>query len=297
MPNDVRQTLQKAVYDLKADSHNAEIAFFGGSFTAIDRDYMLSLLESTKPFIHHFKGIRISTRPDYIDDEVLILLKKYNITTIELGAQSMNDDVLSANDRGHSSDDVRNASRLIKAHGFKLGLQMMTGLYKSSHEADYDTALEFVKLRPDCVRIYPTIIMKNTELERLYNSGVYKPDTLEQSVELCAALLTLFDNEHIDVIRVGLHYSDSLIEGSVASGYHPAFRELCENRIFADKLDRALRNIDSKNIIIEVNPFSVSKLIGQKRANIKDLEQRGYKIKIDKDRSLSKYGLRIKNNR
>ncbi|MBQ5347927.1 MAG: radical SAM protein, partial [Ruminococcus sp.] len=124
-PEDVKSTIEIALSDLKDKTKEAEIAFFGGSFTAIDRNYMISLLEAAKPYISNFKGIRLSTRPDYIDDEILILLKKYNVTTIELGAQSMNDTVLNANNRGHNSDDVINSSNLIKSYGFNLGLQMM----------------------------------------------------------------------------------------------------------------------------------------------------------------------------
>jgi len=278
------------------NSVNYEIAFFGGSFTAIDREYMISLLEAVKPYISRFKGIRISTRPDYIDDEVLSVLKVYGVTTIELGAQSMDDNVLSANNRGHSSQDVINASRLIKSYSFNLGLQMMTGLYKSSFESDYNTALEFVKLKPDCVRIYPTVIMKDTALADLYHNGEYAPYALDDSVSLCSQIMMLFDDNNIDVIRVGLHYSDSLINGSLGGNYHPAFKELCENKIFLDKILKSIINTDYKDIIVTVNPASVSKLIGQNRSNIRALEEMGINIIIEKDKNLNKYDIFIKDN-
>ena len=157
----MRRTVETAVNSLKENTINSEIAFFGGSFTAIDREYMLSLLDATKPYIDCFNGVRISTRPDCIDEEILSLLKSYHVTAIELGAQSMSDEVLSQNERGHSAEDVRKASRLIKACGFELGLQMMTGLYGSSDDLDRMTAEEFIKLKPDTVRIYPTIVHLN----------------------------------------------------------------------------------------------------------------------------------------
>lgn len=168
--DDVTNAVKIAVDSLKENTKEAEIAFFGGSFTAIDREYMLELLDATKPFINSFKGIRLSTRPDCIDDEIVSLLKSYKVTSIELGAQSMDDEVLKLNERGHTADDVRNACRIIKNYGISLGLQMMTGLYGSDFYKDIYTADEFIKLRPDTVRIYPTVIMQDTELANLYNS-------------------------------------------------------------------------------------------------------------------------------
>ena len=277
------------------NTRNAEIAFFGGSFTAIDREYMLSLLEAAKPYINSFKGIRISTRPDYIDDDILILLKKYNVTTIELGAQSMRDEVLAANSRGHTAHQVIEAFKLIKSYGFNAGLQMMTGLYKATPELDMLTAKEFVKLNPDCVRVYPTVVIKDTELAGLFKSGEYKPYTLEESVDLCADILKLFYDNNIDVIRVGLHYSDSLVKNSLFDNYHPAFKELCESKILFDNVKNQLT--DYKNIRIYVNPASVSKLIGQKRSNIIELNSLGYSVSVDKDPSLLKYEVRVEEQR
>lgn len=260
---------------------NAEIAFFGGSFTAIDRGYMLSLLDATVPYIDRFKGIRISTRPDCIDDEILTILKGYNVTSIELGAQSMSDSVLSANDRGHTSSDVYTASSLIKSYGFSLGLQMMTGLYKSDEQTDIDTAKQFISIKPDTVRIYPTVILKDTALERLYTIGEYIPWDLDTSVDLCSKLLCMFNDAGINVIRLGLHHSDSLETNRVAGVYHPAFRELCESKIMLDKLLSLLDGRDKDSIYtVLVNKCSVSKLIGNKKSNLNRLYELGYNIKI-----------------
>lgn len=255
---------------------------------------MISLLEAAKPYINKFKGIRLSTRPDYINDEILILLKNYNVTTIELGAQSLDNSVLIANNRGHSSEDVINSSVLIKNYGFNLGLQMMTGLYKSDYNKDLYTANEFIKLNPDCVRIYPTVIMKNTQLERLYNLGKYIPYTLEQSVDLGATLIELFYKNNIDVIRVGLHFSDSLKKNDVAGIYHPAFKELCENKLLLRNIIDSLKTTDKKENIVYVNPKSLSKAIGQNKINIKKLNELGYNIRFKTDNKLNKYDVRIK---
>ncbi len=286
-------TVENAIKDLGEKTKDSEIAFFGGSFTAIEREYMLSLLEAVKPYINKFIGIRISTRPDYINDEILILLKNYNVTTIELGAQSMSDKVLNANNRGHSSDDVRKASELIKKYGFNLGLQMMTGLYMSDYESDIYTAKEFIKLNPDCVRIYPTVVMRNTELESLFLRKKYIPLTLNESVSLCSEIIKLFYENSIDIIRVGLHYSDSLTENDVAKNYHPAFKELCESKILLDNILENLKKYDDKYFTVYVNPKSLSKAIGQNKSNINTLNSLGYKINFKTDDKIDKYDIKI----
>lgn len=286
--------LKKALEDLKESSKNAEVAFFGGSFTAIDRSYMISLLEATKPYIDSFLGIRISTRPDYIDNKVLDILKSYNVTSIELGAQSMDDVVLSANNRGHNSDDVVNASKLIKSYGFSLGLQMMTGLYKSDINKDICTAEQFISLKPDTVRIYPTVIMKDTELANLYLNGEYVPYTLETSIDLCSQFIQMFIEENIQIIRLGLHYSDSLISNSYGNNYHPAFKELCENKIFYDRFVSKAESLRNKDIEVYINEKSLSKFLGQKKSNLLSFTELGYKIDIKFDNTLGKYDLYIK---
>ncbi len=282
-----------AVKDLNEKTKSAEIAFFGGSFTAIDRDYMISLLEAAKPYISRFYGIRISTRPDYIDEEVLSLLKSYGVTSVELGAQSMDDTVLAANNRGHSAADVVGASKLIKDFGFSLGLQMMTGLYKSDFNKDIYTSEQFINLKPDTVRIYPTVIMKDTELADLYLNKDFEPYTLSQSVDLCAKLIEMFYENGINIIRLGLHYSDSLVQNSLGDNYHPAFKELCENKIFFNKILTLAKEATDFNTVY-INQKSLSKFIGQKKSNLKTLYEMGYRFEIKFDNDLSKYDLYIK---
>ena len=274
-PLDVEQTLDKAASDLGERTKNAEIAFFGGSFTAIDRTYMLSLLDATKKFRDKFCGIRISTRPDYID---------------------MSDDVLFANDRGHSAESVFKSSELIKSYGFSLGLQMMTGLYKSDIQKDLYTAETFVKINPDTVRIYPTVIMKDTKLAELYLNGEYTPYSLEKSVSLCSKLIELFEKNNIKIIRLGLHYSDSLVNNSYGDNYHPAFKELCENKLFYDKFIEKAKDFPDLNEIktVVINSKSLSKFLGQKRSNVNKLNELGYNFSVCFDDSLQKYELYLK---
>ncbi|MDO4607713.1 MAG: radical SAM protein [Clostridia bacterium] len=288
---DVIDAVNIAVKTPNYNPHNTEIAFFGGSFTAIDRDYMVELLNAAYSFVKNnvVSGIRISTRPDAIDDEVLCLLKNYGVTSIELGAQSLNDNVLSANNRGHSADDVVNASNLIKQYGFSLGLQMMTGLYGDCDDYCITTANAIINLQPDTVRIYPTIVLKNTDLEILYNTDKYKPQSLENAVNLCSKLLFMFEQANIKVIRLGLH---SIEQGSYVAGpWHPAFSELCYSKLYFNKVKSLLT--DKGNYILYVNPSSVSKMIGQHKNNIKELKKIGFDCIVKPDNTLTNYQIKV----
>ncbi len=247
---------------------------------------MLSLLDAAAPYIDRFKGIRISTRPDCIDAQILDLLASYHVTSIELGAQSMNDTVLLLNERGHTAADVENASRLIRERGFELGLQMMTGLYGSTPESDWETAARFIALRPATVRIYPTIVMKGTRLGELYLEGAYRPQTLDEAIALTSGLIERFEDAAIRVIRVGLHDSESLRRDMLAGPYHPAFRELCESRMMLNAALALLRGKQPGTYTLRVNPKSRSKMTGNKKANLIALKERGYEIKIKDNPSL-----------
>ncbi len=256
---------------------------------------MNELLSAAKPFVKsgEFAGIRISTRPDAIDEEILDILKESGVTSIELGAQSMDERVLLLNERGHTAKDVEKASRLIKEYGFSLGLQMMTGLYGSTEDTDKKTAEKLAALLPDTMRIYPTVLMKGTRLYELYKEGKYYPPDTEQSIPLCAWLLGYFESMGIKVIRLGLHDSDSLRESMAGGAFHPSFRELCESRIMLEKTLEQLKGEDCGNIEVVINPKSISRFIGQKRSNIKKLEEMGYNIRVITDESSGKYDVRI----
>ena len=286
---DIESTLRKAMQEIDtADRSDTEIAFFGGSFTAINREYMIELLSSAQPFIGKgkFRGIRISTRPDYIDKEILSLLKEYRVTTIELGCQSMNDAVLTANERGHTRQDVINSSVLIKEFGIRLGLQMMVGLYKSTPEIDMYTANEIVKLSPDEARIYPVVIMENTRLGNLFKSGEYVPYSFDCAVKLSAQILSLFEKNGISVIKLGLHASEVVEKDCIGGFYHPAFRELCESELYKKEILQMLEGLDEKinKAIISVRPKLVSKVTGQKRSNIEYFKSIGIDIKVIQDK-------------
>lgn len=278
------------------DRENSEIAFFGGSFTAISRDYMTELLECAYSYVRDglFKGIRCSTRPDAIDEGVLSVLKKYGVTAIELGAQSMSDKVLLMNERGHTAKDTVKASEMIKANGFELGLQMMTGLYGDDDETSVETAEKIIALKPETVRIYPTVVLENTRLAGIYREGLYTPQPLENAVGLCSRLLEMFHDADIKVIRLGLHSGGNTEEGYIAGAYHPAFRELCESRIYFNKVKSIINKEHIKgNIIINVCPCEISKMTGQKKSNIKSLSELGVFARVRGDGGLGKYEVRV----
>ncbi len=289
--NDVENAVITAVNSKNYDPKTTEIAFFGGSFTAINRNYMISLLEAASSFVKIglAAGIRISTRPDAIDDEILMLLKEYNVTAIELGAQSLNDRVLKMNNRGHSAKDVETASALIKKHGFELGLQIMTGLYADDNDSAERTAKKVIEIRPDTVRIYPTIVLKDTDLEALYVDNKYKPQTLSEAVKLASKLYLMFTREGIRVIRLGLHSIEK--EAYLAGPWHPSFSELCQSQIMLTKVLTCL--FDKGKYIIYVGKKDVSKMIGQRKTNLLYLKNRGFDCTVKVDEAISDLNFRI----
>lgn len=285
----VKKTVETA---LRKKDYDYEIAFFGGSFTAIDREYMLELLKAAYPYVKsgQVRGIRVSTRPDCIDAEILDILKAYGVTSIELGAQSMDDGVLKENRRGHTAQDVADASGLIQSYGFELGLQMMTGLYTDTQEKAVETAERIIALSPKTVRIYPTVVLKNTYLAELYEKGVYTPLNVEESVELCARLVPMFENAGIKIIRLGLHSGKDIKENMLAGGFHDSFGELVKSRILVNKI----LELPPADYQVFVHPKSLSKLKGNNKRNIYLLMERGYNIKIITDNGLAVDELRIK---
>lgn len=280
-----------------ADCNKGEIAFFGGSFTAIDRKYMITLLDRAKMYIDKglFAGIRISTRPDCINEEILDILKFYGVTSVELGCQSMSDEVLTLNNRGHSADDIVNSARLIKAFGFEFGVQMMTGLYGDSRDTTIETAKKLIGLSPDTARIYPTVVLEGTELERLYRIGDYEPQNVEDAAEICSELLLMFYQADIKVIRVGLHSGGNVEEGYVAGAYHPAFREICESRIYLRRVISEIERLSlpKGEITVTVGTPYVSMMSGQKKSNALKLKEMGYILKIKQDNQLKKYEIKV----
>jgi histone acetyltransferase (RNA polymerase elongator complex component) len=278
---------------LKTQAQGREIAFFGGSFTAIEREYMISLLRTAAKYIDNrsFTGIRISTRPDADDEEICEILKKNKVSAVELGAQSMDDEVLSLNNRGHTAGDVVRASRLLKALGFELGLQMMTGLYGSDDNESIETARKIIELSPDTVRIYPTVVLRGTELARLYESGEYKPQTTEQAVKICSVVLEMFHEANIPVIRLGLHSGGNVMSGYVAGAFHPSLGELCKGEIYLRRARQLLMQagIEKGKVKLFVKPEAISQMTGQKRRNIEALKAEGYDCRVLPRDGLAEY--------
>ena len=291
--DDVKRQIEDALFTMPDDTDFVEIGFFGGSFTGIDKKAQNDFLEVAKSYKDKglVQAIRLSTRPDYIDDEILTNLKSFGVTTIELGAQSMDDEVLLLNRRGHISEDTVRASRMIKDYGFGLGLQMMTGLFGDSDEKCMETLEKIISLHPDCVRIYPTLVLSGTHLGKFYETGKYKPQTLDEAVSLCADLKERLDNENIKIIRLGLMSSDNINPNAdVLSGpYHPSFGELVQSEIY---LRRILKEIDC-NADILVNEKDISAFSGNKKKNIQKLEESGYNVKFIVDKTIERGHFKI----
>ena len=268
------QSVEEAIRSADVLPRSAEprqLAFYGGSFTAIPAEQQVELLSAAKRAIDRgdIDRIRISTRPDAIDEEVLARLRQYGVHTIELGAQSLNDEVLSRSRRGHTAQDVKAASEEIREAGFNLILQMMTGLPGDTPDRCVETARQIVSLRPDGVRIYPTVIVKDTELYDLWKSGQYQEHTVEEAVSICAKLVPLFEKAGIPIIRLGLNPTEELSSGSaVAGAYHPAFGELVKSRILLNKARVLLENVQPGSVVtLGIAPQLLSQMIGQKGIN------------------------------
>lgn len=293
---DVHEAAQTAIKSLsEQQAAGGEIAFFGGSFTMVEREYMLSLLEAAHEYIRKgiFKGIRISTRPDGISREICEILKKHGVTAVELGAQSLDDRVLMLNERGHTAKQVEDAVKMLKEYGFETGLQMMTGLYGSEDADSVETAEKIIALAPETVRIYPTVVIKGTRLCELMQKGEFIPKGIPETVDLCARLIPMFENAGIKVIRVGLHSGGGVEEGFAGGAYHPALRELCEGRIYYNHALGELEKLGQGSYKLAVSPREISKMTGQKKQNLIRLREKGFECTVKGVEGLSKYEVEI----
>ena len=272
---DVTNTIEYYLKNFKNENNYVEVAFFGGSFTAIEREKQEELLSAVQPYIEEKKvdSIRLSTRPDAIDKDILRMLKKYNVKTIELGVQSTNNYILARCKRGHSFEDVKKASKLIRFYRFNLGHQMMVGLPDSTEKDDIQSAKDIIKLRPKMVRIYPVLVIKGTELEEEFNKGDFTPLTVGQAVERSKEIVKLFEQKNIRVIRVGLQNTDTITDSEnkesevVAGPYHPAFGQLVEDAIWYDKIVDEIKKINAKVIKVEIeaNSKNINNVVGHKK--------------------------------
>jgi len=293
LPHSIRKFLE-----VRGDGQPAQVAFYGGSFTALPVDTQRSYLEAVRPFIRSgaIESIRLSTRPDFITHDILAFLKQYSVTTIELGAQSMDDEVLRRARRGHTSSDTRNAFQLIRAESFVAGLQLMPGLPGDTPDTFRETVTQVISLKPDFIRIYPALVIKDTPLTELYRAGRYAPLSLEEAVVQCHTAVKRFEQAGIEVIRVGLQPTEELERpGTIVAGpWHPAFRQLVDSLRFLEAMSALLtRGSASGAVTFFVNPADISSAIGQKHGNIKKIkEQYGMDAKIMSDTAVPRGAVR-----
>jgi histone acetyltransferase (RNA polymerase elongator complex component) len=266
-----------------------EIGFFGGSFTGLPLSEQERFLKIAEPFLERgeIDGIRLSTRPDYINQEVLDLLKKYKVAVIELGAQSFDDEVLKRSYRGHTAAQTEEAARKITNAGFKLGLQMMIGLPDDTLERSLYTARRIAELEASCTRIYPTVVIRDTAMHQWYEKGTYRPLSLEKAVEWTKHLLLFFEKKGVKVIRTGLHPSDGLTSGKglIAGPFHPSFKELVMTEIWHDML-KDITGDKNEGVRIIVPPAELNFAVGYKRKNKNMLLKKFKEVKFVADNSI-----------
>ena len=283
------------------DRKNAtvEISFFGGTFTGIREEKQRELLTVAKEYKE--KGlidkIRMSTRPDYINDYILTYLKEYKVDIIELGVQSLDNEVLIKAGRGHTAEDVVKASKLIKDYGIVLGHQIMPGLPGDTFEKDRETVKKSIEMKPDICRLYPSLVIKDTPMEKMYERGTYIPYTLDEAVEICMELYKMYTDAGVNVIRIGLQPTDEIAEGKdvVAGPFHPAFRELVEGRLLADKIRNASQGKPC-DLTVKINPRDISKLYSNKKVYFNKLISEGYKIKVIQEEEVDRGNILIEKN-
>lgn len=275
-PKDVKATIEQWLTTLEGNVETVEVAFFGGSFTGLSIKEQSTYLSIAQ----HYKNsgrinkIHMSTRPDYINREILDNLKAFNTDTIELGVQSFDDNVLKLSNRGHSSIAVYESAALIKEYGFELGIQLMIGLPGDSMESCVYSALETVKIQPEIARLYPTIVINDTELYNMYLKGEYNPLSLADAVSRTKEMYNILHASSINIIRVGLKSSDLITDSGEIHGntFHPAFRQLVEGEIARDQIVKQLEKIlfnnsHDKKVVFYSNKKSFSNMIGHKGVN------------------------------
>ncbi len=294
--NDVRKIIDEYLETINSKGATIEVSFFGGTFTAIDVNKQKELLEVAREYkqkglIHK---IRLSTRPDAILPYILGYLKEYKVDIIELGVQSLDDEVLRKAGRGHSVNDVIVASKLIKEAGFTLGHQIMPGLPGDSFEIDIETTKKSIEMKPDICRIYPSLVIKDTPMEDMYNRGDYVPYSLDEAVYISGEMLKLYNEAKIKVIRIGLQPTDTITTGKdiVDGPFHPAFRELVEGHLICETLDKKCPK--EKDIIVEINEKDISKLYTNKKQYFKRfLANRDGKVYVNTNNKVKKGRIKL----
>jgi histone acetyltransferase (RNA polymerase elongator complex component) len=275
----IQQEVKRFLRYGKKRPSTTQISFFGGSFLGLEKETILSLLETTMPFVrkNDVDSIRFSTRPDTVSPPALDLLDRFPVSTVELGVQSMNDRVLDAAGRGHRASDTVTAAGLVKKRGYEMGLQMMVGLPADDDDGAMETARRIAALQPDFVRIYPTLVLEGSRLARRFRDGRYRPMGLAACVTLVKHLYLYFQKQQIPVVRMGLQASDGLTRegGFVAGPHHPAFGHLVHGEIVLDAISCALGLMENQPdpLTISMHPSIVSRVQGLHKLNIDRLKK------------------------
>jgi histone acetyltransferase (RNA polymerase elongator complex component) len=294
---EVQSIINEHLSSFPIGKKHIEIGFFGGNFTGIPIEDQEKYLQTVKPYLEQeiIQGIRLSTRPDYIDQKRLHLLKKYGVSTIELGAQSMDDEVLMQSARGHTAEDVEKASEMIIAAGFRLGLQMMVGLPGDTLEKSVFTTQKIIELGACETRIYPVLVIKGTKLEEWFKQEKYKPLPMEEAVFWVKTILPLFQEAGVEVTRVGLHSSAGLLSGKdlIAGPFHTSFRELAMTEVWWDRLKWILNEDKSRHISISVHPSQYNFAIGYYGKNRKRLSEHFQEVIFKKNLLLKEYEFNV----
>lgn len=280
-PQEADQIIRQHLTTLPVDAEK-RIAFFGGSFTGMSIDEQNAYLDVAQPYLQQglVSGLQLSTRPDYIDDSILQNLKQHGVVLIELGAQSLHDDILQTVNRGHTVQQVEDASRKILEHGFQLGLQMMIGLPGDSKEKALATAQRIIDFGASCTRIYPTLVVDNTLLATWYKKGDYQPLSIETAVDWCKDIYQLFQEHNVNVLRIGLHPSEGLLSGKdyLAGPFHVSFKELMLTAIWHDRIQAIVERNGNRPCTIHVPAAEINYAIGYCSANRKAFPQITFSI-------------------
>lgn len=297
--DNVRKIIDDALLTIPQDAE-VEIAFFGGSFTGIDSELMIDLLQIGKSYIDAgvVASLRCSTRPDYIDENIISILKQYGVRTIELGLQSISDKVLENTKRGHYFQAEESACKLIVNSGLNLVGQMMIGLPGADVQSELDTARFIINAGARGARIYPTVVFRDTELCNMTLCESYQPLSIDEAVARSAAVFGLFVDAGVEVIRIGLQSSDGLIgeDTYVGGPNHPALGELVIGEYFYEKIEKAISGVEiseDTEIKIVVPRGSLSKVVGHNKKNKTRLMEKYRKIKFVESDGLSNYEIAV----
>jgi histone acetyltransferase (RNA polymerase elongator complex component) len=294
---ETRSIIEKYLQSIPSSAEQIEIGFFGGNFTGIPIYQQKQYLQMANEYYQQKKihAVRLSTRPDYIDEERLSLLKEFHVQTIELGAQSMDDEVLQKCGRGHTAKNIMDASALIRSFGFNLGLQMMIGLPGDTPEKNINTAKKIIELGADNTRIYPLLVIKDTALQQMFHHGEYLPLTLDEAVEQTKKVYLLFEQAGVNILRVGLHPSEGLINGEniIAGPFHVSFRELVLTSIWKDLLLPYMKSQSQQGIRISVSSEEFNFAIGYDGTNKKQLQKFYKKVHFVRDEKLKQRNFHV----